>query len=663
MVQVHDNTLLNNDIGMHLVTILSSVSIHHNTMFLDPAFSHDPAGNSGVSMYYTTAASVHNNTIYGYDFGSSLYSSNAEWNMNIVWSDTQYDSAINHLDANSTIQAEYNNMLGYDTGDGNIDANPRFIDPANGNFTLRANSPCINAGDPDFNGNGTDWHTDPLDQDPDGTQMDIGAYCFDATTAPVPGQPQDGLPTGNNVSIDFPFIHWSDDIDVYRWSINLDYTPDFSSANAIHDIDLMDNQYNLPAGYLLSDTPYWVRITPRSIRNQAGPSLEWTFNSQMPEGSPARDKGTGLAGDIIKPGEWMMGFFQVDIPQVGDVELPSIIFFPSVVPSGQIALILELGIKGGLPGSDQRTEYDNFIANMAYVGATEDLDMAVRMTSTDDTVYNGSLTFNLVGYPYEINFIYFSLNEGDWIPIPMFGSGVTAPYFTYDGSTLVITGLNMGRTEGDLDIGFGGDDFTLPVSLSSFTATTTTSGFVQINWVTQSESDLLGYNLYRSEADNLDEAMLVTIPMIDAHNSDIEVMYEFTDDDVLKSHTYHYWLQSMERNGSCDFFGPVSVTVTDEPEAPPADEYITALHGNFPNPFNPETRIDFSLAEQSDVTISIYNVKGQRVRTYSFDDHPAGNHTINWTGDDEDRQVRRLQRLFHQNGDRQLQEDSKSATD
>ena len=58
---------------------------------------------------------------------------------------------------------------------------------------------------------------------------------------------------------------------------------------------------------------------------------------------------------------------------------------------------------------------------------------------------------------------------------------------------------------------------------------------------------------------------------------------------------------------------------------------------NFPNPFNPETWIPFRLADESDVTIQIYNPKGQLVRRLSPGTLPAGDYSsqaqaIYWDG-------------------------------
>ena len=57
---------------------------------------------------------------------------------------------------------------------------------------------------------------------------------------------------------------------------------------------------------------------------------------------------------------------------------------------------------------------------------------------------------------------------------------------------------------------------------------------------------------------------------------------------------------------------------------------VFALHENYPNPFNPTTTLRFDLPEVSDITLSIYNMLGQRVRTFNMNDTPAGYHSIKW---------------------------------
>jgi len=69
----------------------------------------------------------------------------------------------------------------------------------------------------------------------------------------------------------------------------------------------------------------------------------------------------------------------------------------------------------------------------------------------------------------------------------------------------------------------------------------------------------------------------------------------------------------------------------DDPGAPAV---VTALNGNYPNPFNPETTINFSVKENAPVAIEIYNVKGQLVKTLVNEVKAAGNHSVVWTGQD-----------------------------
>lgn len=59
------------------------------------------------------------------------------------------------------------------------------------------------------------------------------------------------------------------------------------------------------------------------------------------------------------------------------------------------------------------------------------------------------------------------------------------------------------------------------------------------------------------------------------------------------------------------------------------------LKQNRPNPFNPETEIGYSLPEETRVTIKVYNIAGQIVKTLIDEVKPAGDHTIIWDGTNE----------------------------
>jgi chitinase len=59
------------------------------------------------------------------------------------------------------------------------------------------------------------------------------------------------------------------------------------------------------------------------------------------------------------------------------------------------------------------------------------------------------------------------------------------------------------------------------------------------------------------------------------------------------------------------------------------------IMGNYPNPFNPSTRITYFLPLQEKVNISIYNVKGEKVISLKDAIETAGSHTTIWDGKDE----------------------------
>lgn len=169
-----------------------------------------------------------------------------------------------------------------------------------------------------------------------------------------------------------------------------------------------------------------------------------------------------------------------------------------------------------------------------------------------------------------------------------------------------------------------------PVELSSFTATLTGQFYVQLSWTSQTETQMMGYRVYRNTSAEQSTSELIDNPMIPATNTSSTQNYTVVDDDVLIDQTYYYWLEAVDYNSS-SFHGPVSVTVTGN--VPPVLPKDTTMRNAYPNPFkaNGSTNIEVSLKAGDTGTLTIYNVQGQLVKTVSLTE---GNHMVNWNGRD-----------------------------
>ena len=73
-------------------------------------------------------------------------------------------------------------------------------------------------------------------------------------------------------------------------------------------------------------------------------------------------------------------------------------------------------------------------------------------------------------------------------------------------------------------------------------------------------------------------------------------------------------------------------TTSVDETAPLAEEFT--LHGNYPNPFNPETKIKFATERFSDVTVTIFSILGEEVSVAHNGNLAAGTYDITWYGKD-----------------------------
>jgi hypothetical protein len=76
------------------------------------------------------------------------------------------------------------------------------------------------------------------------------------------------------------------------------------------------------------------------------------------------------------------------------------------------------------------------------------------------------------------------------------------------------------------------------------------------------------------------------------------------------------------------------LSVVSNPEEPVIIP-VNALSANFPNPFNPETTISYSVAKAGEVSLRVYNTKGQLVKTLVSENKASGKHTAVWNGMDD----------------------------
>jgi len=74
-----------------------------------------------------------------------------------------------------------------------------------------------------------------------------------------------------------------------------------------------------------------------------------------------------------------------------------------------------------------------------------------------------------------------------------------------------------------------------------------------------------------------------------------------------------------------DFGGNSSSDVTITPTA-------ELLGQNYPNPFNPTTTIAYNMIEEGNVSIEVFNIRGQLVKTLINEHMTVGEHTLVWEG-------------------------------
>jgi hypothetical protein len=165
----------------------------------------------------------------------------------------------------------------------------------------------------------------------------------------------------------------------------------------------------------------------------------------------------------------------------------------------------------------------------------------------------------------------------------------------------------------------GSDNSLLPVQLSSFIGAVQ-GNKVQLTWKTAIEVNSSAFEIERRAAGDWEK--IGELPAAGTSNAPRE--YSYIDDmKNVSGGNILYRLKTVDADGSYKYSSEVEVAVIPQ---------IYALENNFPNPFNPQTKIQYSLPENAKVRLAIYDVIGRQVAELVNEDQNAGFYEKIFTG-------------------------------
>jgi hypothetical protein len=189
------------------------------------------------------------------------------------------------------------------------------------------------------------------------------------------------------------------------------------------------------------------------------------------------------------------------------------------------------------------------------------------------------------------------------------------PYTAQTTSPLTGAGIFTNSVYG---IGIPG---ALPVEMALFTATAHGLGAL-LQWKTTTEVNNFGFEIERRALSAQTWTTAVFVAGAGTSNSPKE--YSYTDQKLAPG-TYVYRIKQIDHNGTFQYSGSAQIEVNAGPKT-------FELSRNYPNPFNPETRIQYALPEDARVQLLVFDVAGRQVAELVNEHQGAGYYEKTFSG-------------------------------
>ncbi|OGU76069.1 MAG: hypothetical protein A2V93_04165 [Ignavibacteria bacterium RBG_16_34_14] len=165
---------------------------------------------------------------------------------------------------------------------------------------------------------------------------------------------------------------------------------------------------------------------------------------------------------------------------------------------------------------------------------------------------------------------------------------------------------------------------TIPVELISFTANVNVTKVI-LEWSTATETNNYGFEIEKLKDSKLERLKeWEKIGYVAGFGTTAEPKsYSFTDQN-LNSGIYKYRLKQIDFDGTFKYLPEVEVLTSTE----------FALNQNYPNPFNPSTSIKYQIPADGIVTLKIFDILGNEVKTLVKEHKPVGRYEVEFDASD-----------------------------